>query len=592
MSNLWILTIFYLSLYKIIVHGKSTFTIDTILQEIYNNWKPNHLTVFMNSFNSGTTHQNSFLQKCADKIPIIMIDLIQMGQYGDNRSLEMPSFKAPRSSTMYIILVNENNVELEEQKINSLFDDLISLSPISPRPRSLLFYFSDSSLFEHKFDKILYYAWTLKFLDFSIMVFNCNDVITLNYNPFTNVYSMKYFETVSDVFPDKLSDANNFPLKLPVHDLPPFIMMTENGYDGLGYKLFQVLSEKINFKLEHVIYDYDVSSNISKLTQVAETQLERNIINTVPSFLFLENFIYQRPIVFGIPFEISKYVVIVPIVAISKFTLSINVLISSLLLPTVLLCFTIAVCLMRFSPRYWNILNILQILLGYPIMYPRKLTERIVYLTIVFVALTYSTHIFSKVFDLQLHEEERQFDSTEDILNSHMNIYIIDDLKDAVNPDLIKLLEISKKGKSAVDCIEEKILKTGTAICILPYFTATYLLKLKKYTRPDGSPLMKKAGVTFYPDFLACAYEKASPFATKFDKTHRQIMESGIFYYWKDNFQYGKVRGLKKNKETNYISLQYIIVFLAIGYSLATTYFVCELIFKCYTTHFRILRYN
>lgn len=120
----------------------------------------------------------------------------------------MSIFKNPRHSTIYVIL--SQNVQHSKVTYTAL-DELVRMSPISIRPKCLLIMQKRNQWPFDDIKKLLNHAWSLKFLDFTvIIVINNSKMVCISFNPFTIVYDTKYSCTMSEVFPGKLQNVNKY----------------------------------------------------------------------------------------------------------------------------------------------------------------------------------------------------------------------------------------------------------------------------------------------------------------------------------------------------------------------------------------------
>lgn len=189
----------------------------SIIHTALYNLKPRHITIFANSSTRVNKEKSDYLFRgLANKIPAILIDLNHIRISGDNRSLQIPVLQYPRPSTIYVLLLQN-----EDNEVFDMLNNLITISPIPTRPKCLLIIYSGKDWSELKVRRILRHAWTLKFLDFSIIRIDTNHTAFFNYNPFSKVYSTRYLNTISEIFPDKLNDVNEYPLSFSVFHLPP-----------------------------------------------------------------------------------------------------------------------------------------------------------------------------------------------------------------------------------------------------------------------------------------------------------------------------------------------------------------------------------
>lgn len=156
------------------------------------NLNPYSLVIFTDNF-QGINFYQTTLNSLRSQSSAINIDLNKTKQINYNRSSEISIFKNPRKSAIYIIIPSE------EIKISDILDDIINISPASSRPKTLLFLQSRLN-FDEK--KILNKAWSLQFLDFSIIKKSVNNTFT-KYNPFFENFTIKASKDVDELFPDK-----------------------------------------------------------------------------------------------------------------------------------------------------------------------------------------------------------------------------------------------------------------------------------------------------------------------------------------------------------------------------------------------------
>lgn len=204
-----------------------------------------------------------------------------MKNSGDNRSLKMPVFQNPRSSTVYLIFQGEKT---DLKKMYNTLDVFVEISPTPTRPKCLLILYNDQDWPENDLKQVLFYGWSLKFLDFSVIQINSvNHIICFSYNPFMNTYS-KDLEMTYNVFPDKLNNMNNYSIILPVYNYSPpylFVYNEANGktiINGSEYLHLETVAKKLNFKLEPKIERANKAAN----KHARLKQLENNTFNMLP----------------------------------------------------------------------------------------------------------------------------------------------------------------------------------------------------------------------------------------------------------------------------------------------------------------------
>ena len=173
---------------------------------------------------------------------------------------------------------------------------------------------------------------------------------------------------------------------------------------------------------------------------------------------------------------------------------------------------------------------------------------------------------------------QQDYNTIEEFARSKMTIYYATMNSNKYdNSSIQNLLSNANKSKGIIDCLQT-LIATRNIICIVPYMSALYAVRQNLNNK--GMPIMKIAKPAFGHDFIAMPYEKASPFAEKIDETIQQIHESGITNYWNFNISHRKTFRSTEDVDmgtTNTLFVQ-LIVIIAVGCSLATLSFLCELI--------------
>lgn len=155
--------------------------------------------------------QETYCNAIIKQTPAILTDFKNINILNDNRSSSKQSFQNPRQTTIYTILMKKSG--RQDSRVNEIFkvfNDLVEISPVQPRPKFLLILLDDDWL-DEELKTLLKYVWSLKFLDFTIVKSNGNNgTFFMNYNPFAR----SFFKSSRKVFPDKLIDVKKYPLTI------------------------------------------------------------------------------------------------------------------------------------------------------------------------------------------------------------------------------------------------------------------------------------------------------------------------------------------------------------------------------------------
>lgn len=494
--------------------------------ELVNQMTAYQTTVFITNSVKCKNPHNFFFKKILSHSPTVTIDISDTNNL-TNTSLIMPIFKNPRKSSNFIIYAEETDQYLN--KMCQIIDLLANMSPILMRPKCLLIFWNENLEPEKEIYKILRYAWDKKFLDFTVMIKNVSNLINLvYYNPFTQTYKWKILRNTSKIFPNKIKNVNKYPLVMPGFSWAPFVIIKKNDDEipdarGIDYDYIKMMAVKFNFKPEFKIIKYN---NDSVLMDIIQMGLATNDLTMTTMIHPIRQLSYGKKCIIGKFIGQSKMVTVVPIIKEIKFNFTLDILLYILSFPILIFAFVFIKNLLRFGTENWKVFNIYKIFLGISVDSPEKSIERQFFLLLTVTSIVYTDIIFSKLAEINLSIEEKEYGTVEDLVNSGMKIKALLKANEHDDPDVQKLLSHAEPVNNVINCTNE-LIKTRSLICISLFNAAKYMLR--RNIDENGEPIMKFVQPSFRYQFTAFGYEKASPFAEKFDQVIQQIIESGIF---------------------------------------------------------------
>lgn len=559
MKILWWITV-------ILTQQNFIIIIATELQNMINNLAAYETVIFTD----GSMYQENFLEYFMNNKPSVIVDLNQfLNNTHEIQSFELSIFQNPRQSDVYIIITSILS------RMSDILQKIIKIEPVKPRPRTVLFTsyrYSDEDL-----ETIFIHAWSLKFLDFTIIkIDNIGDRVLLTFNPFTNKHTKEKLRDVSELFPDKLNNVNGYPLTTRAFNSPPFLFAEMKGNKIINIKgsrttRIKIIAEKLNFKLTFIGNLLNTTEVVEKLSQ----NLESNEINMTPVGFRFNVILQKSNILLGYPESISQLTVIVPVIKTPRIDITLDMLILLFIFCIILIIFLTFACALKLSPDYWNVFHIFGILIGITIIEPPKRSDRIVYLTIAFLSIIFSNNYFSTLADLKLNFVEKKLNNLEDLYQSNIPIY---------SPNINYLFNDSKADKQLLsytqkigtndECIE-LLIKTNNVACVVSSYNAGHYLKT--ILNPQGRAVMKILDVPLQNTFIAFIYEKASPFLEKIEKLVLNVFESSLRSTG-DQLASSKVRTIRQKEsfKEEILLKQIILIILSVGYTLATIIFVFE----------------
>lgn len=555
---------------------QTIFTIRAVENTI-NDLKLNHVTLIINYPKTDHDYKlDYFYQSIIDHVSTISIDLLSMKQTGDNRTFDINTFRNPRQSTVYIILQGKN------MKINDILDKLVSLSPLKMRPKCLIVFADYVDFSQDEAKRTLNYSWDLKFLDFSIFWLKTLDNNTnyINYNPFKETYKIGHLKEKNDLFPDKLVDVNKYPLKLSVFDAAPYLVIktqSDNNISVDGNTPFVYLKaavEKLNFKLKF-IYNQTWKGNIA--FEIVSS-VERGDTAMTPLAFHFTDWRLKSEVLMGKVLEMGKYVVIVPILHEYRIDIPFDVFIHVVIFFLVVIIFYVSLRILKIESDLWNIVSLFGILIGVSMSQPGRNTERIIFLTLAFLSFIYTNELLSKLTDIKVLRTELKFESFEDIYASQIPTYYYPYAVTENNSETEEIKKVISNGKKMYDfsnCTKNMIV-TRNAICIIPYRDAIYAVK--QNFDAEGQPIMKMTDLTLRHEFVGFLYEKASPFAERFNKLMQRMIDFAIFPDREMNRIILHKDSNEKSVNRDDPIIKTTLLILLIGYVSSTIIFIYEII--------------
>lgn len=248
------------------------------LQELISNLNPYGAVILTDNLRKINREQTDFLRSLMNHNPAIVIDLNIVNDRNDDRSTRMPVSQ----STIYIILPSR------ESEISNILDNIVKISPVSSRPKTLLLLPTKFS--EDELKKIFNEAWSLKFLDFTVIIPDVGrNHYLMTYNPFTNDYITNDLRNVDELFLDKLENVHGYPMKTRAFHIPPLLTTEIKNnkiikVSGSSYSRIEYVAKKLNFNLTFMEDSHNVTVSIDKMV----TNLEWNEINMSPTGFFLK----------------------------------------------------------------------------------------------------------------------------------------------------------------------------------------------------------------------------------------------------------------------------------------------------------------
>lgn len=543
--------------------------------------------------NQDRTEKFGIAKKVSEyNIPTISVGLAEILLASSNSTaLTLSTYFRSNVTEVYLILSDfENNREDNHlEQIQNFFHIFDKLSSKHTRPKCLLIVSLEERAFENSLKILLHYAWTKKFLEVTILKVigngNQQDIELYHYNPFNdtnNKYSITPWDLISTLFPNKLRDMNRYRIKVPIFDLPPSLSVQRNSNGsvnlfGLNYVYTFLLSKTLNFVIDHT--DEVIIHNLAELYPPLRKLLDDGSVNMLPVPLYARFFVDYET---SFAFNYRKYVVLVPVVQKNHVILSDSLFRNLVLGAAFFVLIKPITRLVKFEERYWEIINVIAVLLGVAVpSQPKKTIERFFFIIAVCASATYLSHTLLEMIAMKI-SEDTAFDTIKDISNSDLALVIDPAMYDRLFPPGETLSNIIKpklvNNMSPKECIDW-LERTQKYACFLEKNRAE--LTMNVHYRSHKVPVMKIAKPEITADFIVYAFEKSSAYAERFNEILYKLFESGIQKIW-PTMRYVEyaTKPMSENideqqSERSLLALQ-LIAILIVGFGLSFVVFCAE----------------
>lgn len=446
------------------------------------------------------------------------------------------------------------------------------------RPRCLFVIWPETIWLEDEVKKLLEYAWSKKFLDFTVLKMNDNSSGIFDYNPFRESYNFQNLLEAKEMFPDKIKDVNKYPLTMPMFDAKPQLVVEHE--DGKTYKIrgkswnwVKIIMSHFNFSPDLIVESND---NSFKAFNVHFVNLEESKYRLIPLAFMINPFYNDRKFIIGNTVFENKVSVMVPVIKKFRIHFTTDILMFIVSFPLILLIFFGLKCVLKLDSGTWSNLYVYQIFIGLSARKPNKLAERVIFLLLAGLSIVYANVFLTAVGDMKMVNYEQSFGTYQDLVDSKMKMYTLIPANPHDTNEVKSFLSRAEQVTTGEECAD-KLIETRSAACVLPYIKARSLVK--KNLDAEGVPIMKLDGPTYFHQYAAFAYEKASPFADKFDKLVQLIKESGIMKIQNDQEDvqiHSDARTSQAELEEDTL-VQQLLSILFVGYLSAMLAFVKEL---------------
>ena len=603
-------------LFSFVLHKKSNASKASWLNNFFNNVQSEskvHQVLFL--FNQSIKAINFKIEETilmsSRDFPIIKLSFEEATTKKARELSLLPSFQDTRATTLIIIIYSNLKNELHNQDLDSIHF-MSNLSSSKIRPRILFISLQEES---SDYEELLRYMWSKHFLDVTLLevvesfpkmeemsrnyYHNLGENLTTlhNFNPFNNIISKNSYSSSVFCFRDKTRNLKGSQMKIGLFNKPGSAYITYNhakqiiNASGPDVKLLETLSQAMNFKPKWVSSGDEGWGKLScakdNLTGLLDQTVRHEIqLIDVHGGKFVScNFHFSEWTVGTTSFEIN---VLVPnFRQNSKISINWNLSNAFAFIGLIILTW-MSSHLLQFESHQWRILDLVQVLLGWATQQnPERLAERILFATILWTCLLYSTLIYSAFTEIILQTEmELEFSNLDDVLSSNLlpavseNIYIIlyGNSEGNMRALLNRSILLSKESLLYL----KSFCKKRNVACIIPGDLAQFLFKNDRDDSGRASIKILKETLISIPSGFSM--EPRSPYVRRFDDLILRLVQSGLPELWRNRDSLKKTierkndESLKFGNEKSESMKKLIIWLLLVGCSFSIFVFLCEVL--------------
>lgn len=340
---------------------------------------------------------------------------------------------------LFVYLYQESSFNEDIQICQSYLNFVTKVSQQYTRPKVLIIFFKEhtNSTGKTNFSEILTSAWYDGFLNISVLEVSMEnngireDMLHIySYNPFLQTIRKESLAETENIFPYKLNNLYGYPLKI----MFPIPLQKEDSVnevdlstDVLGRESVPEIfmaSKKMNFSIDVLLMQETYP--ISLLLATVDEKFQSNSPEMLALTLGISNdFFKDLPAIYTLD-ECKKLVLLGPVKAVKYLHLPLQSFLEIIIISALVMVIIYLSTICGILSWRWRPFVVCQALLGVPtqlILSTARTRNRLIFLSVIFTSLLYSTSFYSKVLDIKLSEHEVSFDTFEELYKSNLAIY-------------------------------------------------------------------------------------------------------------------------------------------------------------------------
>ncbi|KAJ8668438.1 hypothetical protein QAD02_010101 [Eretmocerus hayati] len=526
--------------------------INDAIEGILSKYHPHHITLFLP--NRAESEDFGITEKLVRYLPMNTSTVIINSPVQEDAENKITVYheilQNPRGNTILISILPATNEDEIFSSVNIFKRSLrlIKESSYRRRPRYLVIVATNGTDPKNFVTNILSLAWAEKFLDVTVLQWlqksdSCNtNIIVQSYNPFTDSYLHERYTPGMIMFPNKLKDMHQYPLKVSILRRPPRLDFTMNlsghieSINGSDYHQLKMISKILNFPIMFIApntTNYDeiflLGDNRTIVNMIAQGEIDysMNIL-----FIYLPSkSIPHRDIERSTLIHEEKIVALVPQLprSSSRFIYNNSILCLGIIL--YISTIYVVVKILRFDDRFWSLNYTFRIVLGNTV--PRvtnKNVERIVFFFLVISSQKFAMDLFVAFTDNQLSSGNSDlYETLEDIKDANIPLVVDKNYFNTTFNENDKTLQMLRKNAELTKHPEkcsDRIRNGENILCLVDNAVA---IKGMSKSRRSGGRMMKILSHKFWSAPKGYLFSRGSPYVEEFNKYYRRILEGGLW---------------------------------------------------------------
>ena len=521
---------------------------------------------FNNTEMKSLPRTNVLLRKALQSMPYVTMDLEDISAIYSNTSIL--SFNL---ATLNVILFGEFNF----QNVRSIINLMVDLDNVNPRPKTLLIFHSYNISSSSSTKAILEYAWTKKFLDFTIIDESCT---IQYYNPFTYRIITRPLKMDTMAFPNKLSNTNGYKFRVGKISRD-MIFQTSNGStfatQAFMFPIIYTALRKINFRVQYV----ELGKNKSHIEGFEELtgKLGRNEINLGASPSMFTGNISNSMVQLVLENDCQNLVAMMPITSAVKLYLPMTSVTNLVLIPCAIIAIVYIARILEIIRVQWTAFHIICIIFGMSMnRSPQKTPGRILFVAIFIVSLPYSADFYSNFLNVELGDDEISFDTFESIDASGLKAYVYSGLYYHAfwqnDSHVQNIQRRTEKVLTLRDRVSSLVNGSDRHVCIEIESYLRIFMNRSRYPIQKA----KLAKPVFNCLRLVYNFERVSPYVQAFQDIFRRFYEAGLDVFLEGHMNEAELEKKDEDQENKSSLTPKLVLILLAGYTGAMVVFLFE----------------